>query len=106
MSFMSQTLCQMASSFSSLRSGPYLNTSWTHAYELIQSGHVGQALVELSKERKKWMQRDDLIIRASRHYEGAMLALIRRATSIFYVANDTHNTNNVSINFHGLFFID
>lgn len=43
------------------------------------------------------MNRSDLIIRASRHYEGAMLALIRQATACF-----KHN----KVNFINLKFID
>ena len=33
--------------------------------------------------RKSWMERPDLIIRASRHYDGAMLAFIKQAVSKF-----------------------
>lgn len=83
MVFISNTLCEMASSFGSIRSGPSQNINWLNAFQLIENGQNDQALYELSKERKNWLCRSDLLIRASRHYEGAMLSFIRQATSSF-----------------------
>jgi hypothetical protein len=83
MAYMSNTLCEMAQSFSSVRSGPGLNVNWSSGFELIENGQIEQAIRELAKERKNWLGRDDLLIRASRHYESAMLAFIRQATSSF-----------------------
>lgn len=83
MIFMSNTLCEMATHLSIVRSGPGLNVNWLNAFKFIENGQIEQALCELSKERKNWMDRPDLIIRAARHYEGAMLAFIRQATSSF-----------------------
>ena len=83
MAFVSTTLCEMAFDFKSVRSGPSLNANWLHAYQLIESSQIEKAILELSKIRQNWMHRNDLLIRASRHYEGAMLAFIRQATSSF-----------------------
>lgn len=83
MVFISNILCEMALGMSSVRSGPNLNQSWQNAFQLIEDGLFEKALAELSKERQNWMHRNDLLIRASRHYEGAMLAFIRQATSTF-----------------------
>lgn len=83
MAYMSNTLCEMAQSFSSVRSGPGLNVNWSTGFDLIENGQIEQAIVELAKERQNWLSRDDLLIRASRHYESAMLAFIRQATSSF-----------------------
>jgi fucokinase len=80
MGFISYVLSKMAMDFSNFRTGPNLNSSWLHAYSLIDGGgSYAEAVKELCKERKNWMHRKDLLIRASRHYEGAMLAFIRRA---------------------------
>lgn len=73
----------MGHNFSTIRSGPGMNLNWTNGFKLIENGQIEQALSELSKERKNWLSRDDLLIRASRHYEGAMLAFIRLATTSF-----------------------
>ena len=83
MAFISTTLCEMALDFKSIRSGPSLNAHWTYAYQLIENSQIEKAIIELSKIRQNWMHRNDLLIRASRHYEGAMLSFIRQATSSF-----------------------
>ncbi len=44
-----------------------------------QNGHVTEAILELKKLRENWLDRPDLILRAARHYEGAMQAFIRCA---------------------------
>lgn len=73
----------MSSNYGTVRSGPSLNANWLNAFNYIENNQIEKALIELSKERKKWMDRSDLIIRAARHYEGAMLGFIRQATSSF-----------------------
>lgn len=73
----------MASSHGTVRNGPCLNTKWLNAFSFIEKNQIEQALGELTNERRNWLQRPDLIIRAARHYEGAMLAFIRLATSCF-----------------------
>jgi hypothetical protein len=96
MIFISNTLCTMALSLSSVRSGPSLNQNWLHAFRFIELGQTERALYEMNKERQNWMHRDDLLIRASRHYEGAMLAFIRQATSSFK-SNSKSNVKNYEI---------
>ena len=77
---MSTTLCEMSIDLKSIRSGPSLNANWMYAFQHIENFQNEKAIMELSKVRKNWMHRNDLLIRASRHYEGAMLAFIRQAT--------------------------
>lgn len=87
MIFISNILCEMGSSRSTVRSGPSLNSNWLHAFACIEANRIEHALGELSKERRNWTHRDDMLIRAARHYEGAMLAFIRLATSCFKLDN-------------------
>ena len=47
----------------------------------------------MTELRQVWMNRNDLLIRASRHYEGAMLAFIRQATSCFKKSTADKNVN-------------
>ena len=93
MAFISTTLCEMAADFKSVRSGPSLNLNWMHAYQLIDNSQIEMAILELSKVRQNWMHRNDLLIRASRHYEGAMLSFIRQATSCFKTSVSESNVN-------------
>ncbi len=78
----------MASDMSSVRSGPSLNSNWSHAFQQIttnnSTGSIGgeensvqieRALYEIQKERCNWMHRCDLLIRASRHYEGKIFEM-------------------------------
>ena len=88
----------MASSRFSVRSGPGLNSNWLSAFACIEANNIEQALSELSKERRKWMNRPDLIIRAARHYEGSMLAFIRLATSCFKLdSSNVYNFDSVTL---------
>lgn len=87
MAFVSITLSEMALEYSTLRSGPSQNANWLDSFQLIENGQIKQAIIALSKERQNWMTRNDLLIRASRHYEGAMLAFIRQATASFKSQN-------------------
>ena len=89
MMFIANTLCEMAGRASSVRSGPALNVNWSNAFQLVESGQIEAALRELFKERLNWMHRNDLLIRASRHFEAATLAFIRQATSSF-VSDSKH----------------
>lgn len=79
MAFISNTLCEMSNEFNLLRSGPYLNPQWLRAYEMIEDELVKESLSEMKRLRLNWMQRADLLLRASRHYEGAMQTFIRKA---------------------------
>lgn len=97
MIFVSNILCEMASSHSTVRSGPGLNSKWLNAFQCIENRQIEQALIELSKERRNWLQRPDWIIRAARHYEVAMLAFIRLATSCFKSDNSVNRKKNVNL---------
>lgn len=99
MMFISNTLCEMAIEYSSVRSGPNLNQNWIDAFQYIENGMIEKALVSLARERQNWLHRNDMLIRASRHYEGAMLAFIRQATSSF-----KSNSNEVNFIFILIFF--
>lgn len=46
---------------------------------MMQAKDFAKGVLALAKEREKWMGRADLLIRASRHYEGAAQILIRQA---------------------------
>ena len=93
MAFMSNTLCEMALDFGSVRSGPSLNANWLNAFRLIEDSQIENAIFELRKVRENWMHRNDLLIRAARHYEGAMLAFIRQATSCFIADTSESSVN-------------
>ncbi|CAG5122605.1 unnamed protein product [Candidula unifasciata] len=69
----------MAGTKGGLRSGPAGNVSWRKAFSYLEAGNFAQGVAAMAKEREKWMNRPDLLIRAARHYEGAAQILIRQA---------------------------
>ncbi|XP_068115798.1 L-fucose kinase isoform X2 [Hyperolius riggenbachi] len=69
----------MADGEGGLRSGPAANKAWAPAYLLLEKGDISQGVTLLAEERKKWLSRPALLLRAARHYEGAEQILIRRA---------------------------
>ncbi|KAM3920648.1 L-fucose kinase [Leptodactylus fuscus] len=69
----------MAGREGGLRSGPAANKAWAPAYLLLEKGNVTQGVKLLAEERKRWLNRPAMLIRAARHYEGAEQILIRRA---------------------------
>uniref|UniRef100_A0A8W8K6I8 L-fucose kinase n=1 Tax=Magallana gigas TaxID=29159 RepID=A0A8W8K6I8_MAGGI len=62
-----------------LRSGPAANKAWAKAFNLLENGELERGVNALAKERSKWLERPDLLVRAARHYEGAAQILIRQA---------------------------
>ncbi|XP_077165835.1 L-fucose kinase isoform X3 [Paroedura picta] len=72
-------LACMAKGEGGLRSGPAANKAWTPAFQQLERGRIGEGVKELAKERKKWLSRPILLVRAARHYEGAEQILIRQA---------------------------
>ncbi|XP_072836505.2 L-fucose kinase [Pogona vitticeps] len=62
-----------------LRSGPAANAAWLPAFRHLETGNIAEGVRELALERKKWLQRPELLVRAARHYEGAEQILIRQA---------------------------
>lgn len=69
----------MAGNFGGLRSGPGGNKTWMRAFELLEEGQIQKGALALKQERLKWMDRPDRMMRAARHYEGALQVLIRKA---------------------------
>ncbi|XP_032086652.1 L-fucose kinase [Thamnophis elegans] len=69
----------MARGEGGLRSGPTANLAWATAFQQLEKGDIAQGVKALAVERKKWLSRPILLVRAARHYEGAEQILIRRA---------------------------
>ncbi|XP_068812258.1 L-fucose kinase isoform X3 [Struthio camelus] len=69
----------MARGEGGLRSGPAANKEWASAFGRLESGDIAGGVRELAAERKKWMSRPALLVRAARHYEGAEQILVRQA---------------------------
>ncbi|KAK8762963.1 hypothetical protein V5799_034428 [Amblyomma americanum] len=69
----------MAGNAGGLRSGPGGNKTWMCAFQLLMEGQVQKGALALKQERLKWMDRPDRMMRAARHYEGALQVLIRKA---------------------------
>ncbi|XP_048371210.1 L-fucose kinase isoform X2 [Sphaerodactylus townsendi] len=72
-------LACMAKGEGGLRSGPAANKAWAPAFQQLEKGNISEGMKELAKERKKWLSRPVLLVRAARHYEGAEQILIRQA---------------------------
>ncbi|XP_067326996.1 L-fucose kinase [Anolis sagrei] len=62
-----------------LRSGPAANPAWAPAFRLLEQGRLSEGVRALAAERKNWLHRPVLLVRAARHYEGASQILIRQA---------------------------
>ncbi|XP_070574634.1 L-fucose kinase-like [Ptychodera flava] len=62
-----------------LRSGPAANQAWMAAFHKLEEGKISDGVKGLAKERRNWLGRADLLVRAARHYEGAEQILIRHA---------------------------
>uniref|UniRef100_A0A7M4E1V4 Fucose kinase n=1 Tax=Crocodylus porosus TaxID=8502 RepID=A0A7M4E1V4_CROPO len=69
----------MAKGEGGLRSGPAANREWLPAFHRLETGDIAGGVKALAKERKKWLGRPALLVRAARHYEGAEQILIRQA---------------------------
>ncbi|XP_066493158.1 L-fucose kinase isoform X2 [Tiliqua scincoides] len=69
----------MAKGEGGLRSGPAANKAWALAFQHLERGKIPEGVKELAKERRKWLGRPVLLVRAARHYEGAEQILIRQA---------------------------
>ncbi|XP_062997600.1 L-fucose kinase isoform X2 [Elgaria multicarinata webbii] len=69
----------MAKGDGGLRSGPAANVAWASAFRHLERGSISEGVKKLAVERKKWLDRPILLVRAARHYEGAAQILIRQA---------------------------
>uniref|UniRef100_A0A8D2Q5I0 L-fucose kinase n=1 Tax=Varanus komodoensis TaxID=61221 RepID=A0A8D2Q5I0_VARKO len=68
----------MARGEGGLRSGPAANAAWASAFRHLERGDISAGTKDLAEERKKWLDRPILLVRAARHYERAAQILIRR----------------------------
>ncbi|KAG2469809.1 FUK kinase, partial [Polypterus senegalus] len=71
----------MAERKGGLRSGPAANPAWNSAFRLLETGELQSGVKALAAERKNWLSRPDLLVRAARHYEAAGQILIRQAVA-------------------------
>jgi len=68
----------MAGGRGGLRSGPASNRDFASALKFIQEEKYKEGLEELKNVRTRWLNQPDRIVRAARHYEGAVQILIRK----------------------------
>ncbi|XP_064467245.1 L-fucose kinase-like isoform X2 [Ornithodoros turicata] len=71
----------MAGKAGGLRSGPGGNRAWLGAFELLERENIAQGAEALHAERQNWTDRPDRLMRAARHYEGALQVLVRQAVN-------------------------
>ncbi|XP_066569587.1 L-fucose kinase [Amia ocellicauda] len=69
----------MAGGEGGLRGGPAANPAWSPAFALLEKKDLPGGVRELALQRKNWLSRPHLLVRAARHYEGAGQILIRQA---------------------------
>jgi len=60
-----------------LRSGPARNSAWDKAFSYFKTHDERKGLLALAKEREKWLNSHENMIRAARHYEGAGQLVIK-----------------------------
>ncbi|KAK2834608.1 hypothetical protein Q7C36_015309 [Tachysurus vachellii] len=71
--------CMAGEGKGGLRSGPAANPAWAFAFSLLEQGKLEAGVLELANQRTRWLNRQDLLVRAARHYEGAGQILLRKA---------------------------
>ena len=81
MAFISSILLESSGDLRVLKTGPRSNNNWMNAFYMIENGRIESGILEMARLRKEWSCRPDLILRASRHYEGAMQCFIRLAVN-------------------------
>ncbi|XP_037538541.1 L-fucose kinase [Nematolebias whitei] len=79
LSCIADVLVCMAGGKGGLRSGPASNEAWRAAYILLEEGNLRGGVYALASQRRSWLSRPDLLVRAARHYEGAGQVLLRQA---------------------------
>ncbi|XP_041853078.1 L-fucose kinase [Melanotaenia boesemani] len=79
LSCIADVLVCMAGGKGGLRSGPAANEAWSAAYLLLEEGNLRGGVHALATQRRLWLSRPDLLVRAARHYEGAGQVLLRQA---------------------------
>jgi fucokinase len=71
-------LGEMAEGRGGLRSGPAHNPAFGPALRLVAAGRLEDGLAELQRARAAWLGEPSRLVRAARHYEGLVQALIRQ----------------------------
>ena len=71
-------LGSMAASQGGLRSGPAHNPDFAPALALVEGGRLEEGLRELQRARADWVDSPSRLVRAARHYEGMVQALVRQ----------------------------
>ena len=61
-----------------LRSGPAHNPAFAPALAVVEAGELVEGLEGLVRAREGWVGEPRLLVRAARHYEGAVQALVRQ----------------------------
>ena len=78
-STVADVLAALAGSEGGLRSGPARNANWQQAFDWLDQGRMAEAVEEMVKIRRRWMESAEFLIRGARHYEGAAQVLVRKA---------------------------
>ena len=98
MAFICSILLELSGDLRVLKTGPRSNISWVNTYNMIENNRIEGALIEMTRLRKEWSVRPDLILRASRHYEGAMQCFIRLAVITCSKWVDIKHQNQIPLN--------
>ncbi|EGC33103.1 hypothetical protein DICPUDRAFT_49164 [Dictyostelium purpureum] len=77
LSCISDTLAIYVNNRGGLRSGPAKNYSWEKAFNYFRNHDERKGFLSLIKERTKWLNSNENMIRAARHYEGAGQIVIK-----------------------------
>uniref|UniRef100_UPI0035901CB6 L-fucose kinase isoform X2 n=1 Tax=Myxine glutinosa TaxID=7769 RepID=UPI0035901CB6 len=59
-----------------LRCGPASNPAWRTALRALEAGQQAEGVRQLAIERQHWLARPELLVRAARHYEGAVQRIV------------------------------
>ena len=78
MAAIADLLGAMARGCGGLRSGPAHNPAFAPALALVEAGELVEGLEGLVRAREGWVGEPRLLVRAARHYEGAVQALVRQ----------------------------
>lgn len=79
LSSIADLLGTMAGNLGKIRSGPGNNKLWEDSFAYLKNNDITKGLEALKIQREKWMSRNDLLVRAARHYERALQILIQNA---------------------------
>ncbi|GAM18951.1 hypothetical protein SAMD00019534_021260 [Acytostelium subglobosum LB1] len=73
-----------------LRSGPARNCAWEQALQCFVRKDERKGITALAKERERWINSPENMIRAARHYEGAGQIFIKNIVDTCIVQLQTH----------------